>query len=221
MPKNKDLKRLVRARMKKTGESYTTARAHITGTASPALPADYEGIAGMSDEAVARATAKRWPEWTTYLDELGATEMPHKEIAAHLVASFDFGGWWAQSVTVGYERLRGLRDVGQQRGGGYDVNKSKTFAVSVEALWAAFVADDVKARWLDDSELTFHKLSPMKSMRGGRTDGTKVDVSFTDKGPAKSTVTIQHRKIQTKAQADGVRREWTARLDRLKALLTP
>ena len=29
MPANKDLKRLVRGRMKKTGEAYTTARSHI------------------------------------------------------------------------------------------------------------------------------------------------------------------------------------------------
>ena len=29
MPRNKDLKRLVRARMKKTGEAYTAARAQI------------------------------------------------------------------------------------------------------------------------------------------------------------------------------------------------
>ena len=30
MPRNKDLKRLVRARMRKTGEAYTAALAHIT-----------------------------------------------------------------------------------------------------------------------------------------------------------------------------------------------
>src|SRR5262245_41768608 len=29
MPKNKDVKRLVRARMAKTGEAYTTARMHV------------------------------------------------------------------------------------------------------------------------------------------------------------------------------------------------
>ena len=32
MPRNKDLKRLVRARMQKTGEAYTAARAHIDKT---------------------------------------------------------------------------------------------------------------------------------------------------------------------------------------------
>jgi hypothetical protein len=35
MPKNKDLKRVIRARMQKTGESYTTARLH---TIVPKVP---------------------------------------------------------------------------------------------------------------------------------------------------------------------------------------
>ena len=67
MPRNKDLKRLVRARMRKTGEAYTAARAHITRkpkanavsqTAarsalrampnSASKPTDYAAVAGMS-----------------------------------------------------------------------------------------------------------------------------------------------------------------------------
>ncbi|HEU4417681.1 MAG TPA: hypothetical protein VFT55_02020, partial [Planctomycetota bacterium] len=70
MPKNKDLKRLVRARMAKTGESFTTARLQVLAKARPKAPrekaktatlratravqvsaaaADYEKLAGMKD----------------------------------------------------------------------------------------------------------------------------------------------------------------------------
>ena len=35
MPRNKDLKRLVRARMSKTGESYTAARSQILSKSKP------------------------------------------------------------------------------------------------------------------------------------------------------------------------------------------
>ena len=65
MPANKDFKRLVRARMQKTGESYTAARrqlldrtpSHVSpepavAMALPPAPADYARIAGMSDAAV-------------------------------------------------------------------------------------------------------------------------------------------------------------------------
>ena len=40
MPRDKDLKRLVRARMTKTGESYTAARAQITRKAKTTRGAD-------------------------------------------------------------------------------------------------------------------------------------------------------------------------------------
>ena len=65
MPANKDFKRLVRARMRKTGESYTTARMQLLNrkrsaisleptarVAAIAAPTDYAKIAGMSDETV-------------------------------------------------------------------------------------------------------------------------------------------------------------------------
>lgn len=78
MPTGKDLKRLVRARMKKTGESYTAARAQIlnkkTVDARPAKAgryiapvasgfsrtADYAALAGMSDASVKEATGCTW-----------------------------------------------------------------------------------------------------------------------------------------------------------------
>ena len=57
MPKNKDLKRLARSRMRKTGESYTTARAqllHKKNRPSPTVvpESEFASLTGMSDEAV-------------------------------------------------------------------------------------------------------------------------------------------------------------------------
>ena len=66
MPTNKDLKRLVRARMTKTGEAYTAARAHIISkpktklrskSASVAPAMDYAAAAGMSDARMAAAAS--------------------------------------------------------------------------------------------------------------------------------------------------------------------
>ena len=45
-------------------------------------------------------------------------------------------GWWAQTVTVGYERIKGLRAVGQRRDGTFEANKSRTFAVPLARLYA-------------------------------------------------------------------------------------
>ena len=47
-------------------------------------------------------------------------------------------GWWAQAVTVCYERIKGLRAVGQRRDGSFEANKSRTFSVPLVRLYRAF-----------------------------------------------------------------------------------
>ncbi len=46
-------------------------------------------------------------------------------------------GWYAQSITVGYERARGLRAPGEHADG-FAVGASKTIAVPVARLFDAF-----------------------------------------------------------------------------------
>src|SRR5688572_32670369 len=182
MPKQKDLKRRVRERMRKTGESYTAARARVLEKRRPApapragprpVATDLAETAGMSDAAVTKKTGRAWAEWAAELDRLGAAKMPHREIAALLHETLGVPGWWAQMVTVGYERIRGLRDKGQRRGGGYDVSKSKTFPVSIPTLWTALV----RCRpWLGDVGVRMSKATKPKSMRWRWTDGTPIEV---------------------------------------------
>jgi hypothetical protein len=50
-------------------------------------------------------------------------------------------------VTVGYERIRGLRDRGQRRGGEYEATKSRTFNIPVERLFDAFANARIRRRW--------------------------------------------------------------------------
>jgi hypothetical protein len=86
MPTEKDLKRLVRARMKKTGESYTAARAQLLKKKEYAR-SDYAEIAGMSDASVKEATGCTWERWVSTLDRAGAMQKSHGEIAK-IVAFF-------------------------------------------------------------------------------------------------------------------------------------
>ena len=148
MPRNKDLKRLVRARMSKTGESYTAARAHViaksssTPRATPLRTAesrktsvaraprpDYAGLAGYSDELLKAKTGCTWERWVGALDYYGADKMAHRDIAALVNKKYKIEGWWSQAVTVGYERIKGLRARGQRRDGSYEANKSRTYNV--------------------------------------------------------------------------------------------
>src|SRR5437870_7162618 len=96
MPKQKDLKRIVRSRMQKTGESYTAARLHLVKKQD----VDFAQIAGMSDAAVRKATGRSWADWVKLLDDAGAMSKPHREIV-HQVSSVGTSSWWSQMVTVG------------------------------------------------------------------------------------------------------------------------
>jgi uncharacterized protein YndB with AHSA1/START domain len=211
MPKNKDLKRLARSRMKKTGESYTAARAELIKKSKQ----DFAERAGMSDRVVKAKTGRSWEEWVRLLDTRGARSMVHRDIADCLYREHGVPGWWAQMVTVGYERIRGLRERGQRRDGGYEASKSRTFGVPLARLYRAFDDRGQRNRWLGDARPTVRKAMPNRSMRITWEDGTSVEAHFTAKGPNKSQVAIQHRKLATKAAATAMKAYWEARLGAL------
>jgi hypothetical protein len=219
MPKNKDLKRRVRARMRKTSESYTAARAQLLQKKkTSSLPSDYATLAGMSDDAVRARTGRDWHGWVRALDSVNATEMSHREIAAHVQGRYDVSNWWAQTLTVGYERIKGLREIGQRRGGTFEANKSKTVATPISRLYRAFSHKPIRRRWLP-AQLKIRTSTRDKSMRITWEDGTPVDVYFTSKTSSKSQVTIQHRKLPDKAAATRAKEYWGDRLSALSDLL--
>ena len=218
MPKNKDLKRLIRARMEKTGESYTAARAHLLSSELP-LPSDYAKVAGMSDDAVRNATGHDWREWTRRLDAEDASTWPHAKIAAWLRETHGVTGWWSQSVTVAYERFRGLRDVGQRRGGGYDMNKSKTVGVPPDGAKAAFTDEGLRAHWLPDVTLEPVPTRSRKSLRFRLADGATLQAWFEPKGDERTAVSLQIEGFESRELVDAAKERWGNRLNALKELL--
>lgn len=231
MPKNKDLKHLTRSRMSKTGESYTTARSVLLAKKErasapppppeperPAKP-DYAALAGMSDATIAAKTGCTWEKWVRSLDAHDMASKPHKEIAEFVHEKYKVPGWWAQGVTVGYERIKGLRAIGQRRGGSFEASKSKTVHVPVATLYRAFRDRRTRDRWLPDVELTVRKATPERSMRITWEDGTSVELWFEPKGEEKSVVALQHRGLTSKADADERKAYWAERFGVLTDLL--
>ena len=47
---------------------------------------------------------------------------------------------------------------------------------------------------------------------------TQVDVQFQDKGKGKTGLLVNHTRIQTREEADGLRAAWAKALDQLKAV---
>jgi len=170
---------------------------------------------GVSDAAVQRATGKSWDEWFALLDAWQGTKHNHTEIARHVYETYGIDGWWAQSVTVGYERARGMRAL-HQRPEGFSGNVSKTFPVTVERLFAAFVEPDERECWLEGIELRNRTSQPNTSARFDvLPENGRLAVTFVAKGPGKSAAQLQQERL---ADADGVAR-WKALWKEQLALL--
>jgi len=90
----------------------------------------------VSESAVLTKTGKSWGQWFSQLDLAEATGWDHKTIARHLADSYPLGGWWSQMIAVTYEQARGLRHKHQQKDG-YQIQRKRTIAVSVEQTWPA------------------------------------------------------------------------------------
>jgi hypothetical protein len=217
MTRQKSFKRLVRARMEKTGESYTAARASLLTVEEPA-PAE-QAVLATSDEAIRQRTGRGWEEWFDLLDEWGAAERPHREIARWVAAEQGIEplAWNAQAITMSYERTRGLRAVGQ-RADGFAVTVSRTVAVPVERLYDAFVDESLRTRWLPDGGLRERTATRPKSARFDH-DAGRVNVTFLAKDEAKSTVALEHAQLADAEQADRLKTWWREHLTALKSRL--
>jgi uncharacterized protein YndB with AHSA1/START domain len=241
MTTQKDFKRLVRGRMQKTGESYTTARATLlkqrpgrgvpdangngvapvapAPAAKAADPSDFARLAGMSDAKIRENTGCNWERWVWTLDQVNAQDWPHPEIARYVKEKFKVRDWWTQAVTVGYERIRGLRERGQRRSGSWEASKSRTIGAGVSAVFKAFKQPKLRSAWLPGRKVAIRTAVPNKSMRITWEDGTSVELSFASKGRSKSMVAVQHTRLPSREAAAEAKAFWDEHLNALAGRL--
>jgi len=171
----------------------------------------------VSDSAIAARTGRTWAQWVEELDRAGARKRPHTEIAALIHRQFEVGSWWAQSVTVGYERLTGRR-ANLQNVGGFAASGSLTVATDLEHLYDTATDARRHRKWLPTG-VVVHKATRPKSMRATSGDGAKsISFYFYAKGPSKSQVTVQQEKLASQAAALKLKKIWAASLKDLAAL---
>jgi len=222
MTKDSSFKRHVRERMTKTGESYSAARGQVVQKRDR-VQAARTRLADTADrpaeDKVTAATGKPWDAWFSILDRWGARERKHGEMAAYLMEEQGVPGWWAQSITMWYERSRGMR-LKHQQPDGFTVTASKTVAVSADLLFDAFVSSRSRRKWLTDGTMTLRTSQPGRGARFNWADGkSRVVTWFEPKGPAKSTVSVSHERLPDPDEAETTKAAWRKRLVALKSVL--
>lgn len=219
MTEQKSFKRLVRARMAKTGESYTAARARLL------RPEEPNGATKLrlatSEEKIRARTGRGWEEWFAALDEWGAAARSHREIARWLAEQQGDHplAWNVQAIASSYELTRGVREVGE-KDDGFAITASKTIAVPVDRLYDAVVPEQARSGWLPDARLRERTATRPKSARFDWIDDeTRVNVTFLARGDGKSAVAIEHRRLADGDEAQRMKSYWRERLVALKSAL--
>jgi hypothetical protein len=227
MTHSKKLKKAIRARAARTGESYTTARTHVLASREKPKPAPAPKPpkrSVISDASAVKATGKGFDHWFAVLDAFGAPAKGHTASAAHLNEDHGVRGWHSQMITVAYERARGLRSVNQSCNGDFQVGVSKAMAGTVEAIVAAMR----ERRWLEGADPELARAYPeaaawsltksgVAKLRFKWGAGT-VEVRITPKKGG-ATVVADNMKLADAAQVERRRAQWRGALDSLRNLV--
>jgi hypothetical protein len=244
MTRARALKQVIRARTAKTGERYTTARRHVLANlslAKPTRPAPAEAPApappattrskGMSDEAFRKRTGHGLEHWFAVLDQFGGVEKGHTASARHIAEDQGVDGWYAQGITVAYERARGVRAANQRCDGAYEVSVSKVLNGTTADVIKCLSDPKRRRRWSGDvdPQLAAALASSFDSARSKavvvRADGlgrhrykwgdTTVQLYITPKPGGKVSFVATHMKLADAAAVETSRAQWRAVLNAL------
>ena len=242
------LKQTIRARARKTGESYTATRLHIIKARQKRSPSEAPPPAAailppsptpstrgaVSEASVLKATGYGLDHWYAVLDAFGAPAKGHTASARHLGMDHGVPGWHAQGITVSYERARGLRMV-NQASSGFQVSVSKTMTTTVDEVVALLRSPRRRKAWLTDkdSDLAralaagidkprhrglFVRADGSASLRFPAS-GSAVELRITPKPRGGITFVVAHTKLARSADVEVRRAHWKSALDALKSQL--
>ena len=236
MTRARALKQVIRARAAKTGERYTTARRHVlrelntprkrsTAVAPPAAPTK----GGLSDAKAREKTGHGLDHWFGVLDRFGGVEKGHTASARHLYDAHSVPGWYAQGITVAYERARGVRVANQRCDGEYEVSVSKVIAAKPTDVIKAMTDARLRKRWTTEVDADLAKglaaglADPTSKGVVVRPDGlgrfrykwggTIVQLYFTPRTGDKVTLVVTNSKLADAAMVESRRALWRAAAD--------
>jgi len=209
----------------------------MAGMAKPKVAAY---VPSTSDESVERATGRKWASWFALLDAEKAAGMSHKEIAVHLHSKHGLGSWWAQTVTVEYERARGRREV-HQKPSGFETSVSRTIAVPCDEAWGAFAEAKHLSKWFTKKAKQSFRVGGRYSNGDGdggvflaidaprrlrftweqpkHAAGSVVEVTITPKDAGRCVVRVTHGRLASQAEVTDLNPAWSGAMDSLKEYL--
>ncbi|TLP79389.1 DUF4287 domain-containing protein [Nesterenkonia sphaerica] len=210
--------------MRPSAERYAQLRPLVLGESAP----DHDGGSAtsspeFSDETIRAKTGHDWQEWVALIDAGPGRDAGHTAIATWVGEEHGVPGWWAQGVTVGYERITGRRLPGEMPDGTFTISRSKT--IGLEWTQLRGLLDDPAARSaLLPAMIADERSKPgVKAPKFTLTDPetrTGLGVLQFSSVPAKAggRLTVTHEKLSSPERAEAWKQFWAAWLDDLAAV---
>lgn len=99
-------------------------------------------MARIGPKAIQKSTGKKLSDWVDIIQRSGFSEASHKSIADFLHQKYQLSFWWAQEITVLFEKHIGKRVTGQTQNGRFQVGVSKTLAINSTLVWNFLVSPE-------------------------------------------------------------------------------
>jgi hypothetical protein len=171
-----------------------------------------------TDEQVQAKTGRDWAAWVTAIDSALGRDAGHAQIAEWLRAQ-GVDSWWAQAVTVGYERIIGRRLPGQVADGTFTISRSRILPQTAADARRMILDDDRRAGLLVGFELPRVSkegaVSPRFELcRDGQSLG-QVQVSIAAAAGDRTSVTVTHSRLASVEDGERWKQFWSSWLHRL------
>jgi len=223
MTTHESFKRRIRERMIKTGERYGAARrALIHHTAPSGRRREWVAEPEHSDDVALANTGNRWDDWVDLIDAGPGRDAGHTAIAAWVNREHGVPGWWAQDVTVSYERITGLRLPGQMADGTFTVSKSRLVEIDRGLIRSLLLDDADRADLIPGFDTELRSKPTSKSLRFSiARDGADLGQILVtmDAAPRdRIRLTISHEKHPTLEDSEPWRDYWKEWLDAVEEI---
>ncbi|MFN2556135.1 MAG: hypothetical protein ABR592_04570 [Nitriliruptorales bacterium] len=214
MTRNESFKRRTRARMAKTGDKYGAARRVLIEQAGNREARSWVSDPGHSDAIILSNTGRSWDEWRDLINAWPGHEQGHSAVASWVQGEHGVDGWWAQAVTVGWERITGRRLPHQMADGTFTANRSATITIDVPALREMLLDDDGRADLFPGLDPQLRSRPTAKNIRVG-VGGGVAEIAVVPRGDGRATITVAHAKLASPEEVAHWKAYWA---DWLRAL---
>lgn len=192
----------------------------------------------VTNESAKSATGKALDQWFEELDRIDGLGKGRREINNYLNEK-KLDPWWCTTIAVEFEKHHNVR----KKDGlfeGYFICSTKTIAAPVATVFDGWSSGALLSKWFgasvivdlkdggtirskDGDDGTISRVRKNKDLRltlnhPDFSTPAQVDIQFQDKGKGKTGLLVNLSRIQTRAEADGIRNAWAEALSRLKTV---